>query len=238
MQDNARKITTVTFDVGSTLLESSPDIDEMFYLVATERGHKLSYEEVSARLDAVNQFYEEEYLKDGDFWCSPEGSVEIFLEMYRYLAHLVGLGGEANDLAYAINERYHYAESWAIYDDVLPCLKALKAAHIKIGVVSNWSADLKDLLRSLRLLPYFDSVIASAEIGYRKPNPVIFDLALEELQSTPAQTIHIGDRIDADGVGAQAANIMPLIIDRSIAHSETRQGYTHIHSLQEVINFL
>lgn len=237
MAESSAKITTVTFDVGSTLLESSPEIDEMFYLVATERGHELTYEEVSVRLDAVNQFYEEEYLKDGDFWCSPEGSVEIFLEMYRYLAHLVGLGDEADDLAYAINECYHFAESWAIYDDVLPCLKALKAAHIKIGVVSNWSADLKDLLRSLRLLPYFDSVIASAEVGYRKPNPVTFDLALEELQSSPAETIHVGDRVDADGVGAQAAGIRPLIINRNPT-TAAPQEFTQITSLEQVLSFI
>lgn len=218
------KITTVTFDVGSTLLEARPEIDEMFYRVATSRGHDIAYEDVSCHLDAVNQFYEEEYIKDGDFWCSPEGSVEIFLDMYRYMGHLTGLSHDAEDISQEINKAYHQATSWHIYDDVVPCLKALKQMRLSLGVVSNWSTDLYEILRSLQLAPYFDVVTASAEVGYRKPNPIIFDLTLEKLQSAPGQTIHVGDRADADGVGALEAGVLPVIIDRGEGHAYEAQG--------------
>lgn len=233
-------ITAVTFDVGSTLLEASPDIDFMFCRVARNLGYQITQGEVSMHLEAVNQFYEEEYLKDGDFWCSPVGSVEIFLEMYRYLAHLCGLEESAEELAHAVNEQYHHPESWAVYDDVIPSLRALKQEHIKLGVISNWAADLTDLLRDLRLLPYFDVVIASAEVGYRKPDPIIFDLACEALESAPEEVLHVGDRVDADGYGAQSAGIKPLIIKRNVSSrpSSPSDEYIHLKSLEEVIHFL
>lgn len=229
-------ITTVTFDVGSTLLEARPEIDEMFWRVAVSRGHGITYEEVSPHLDAVNQFYEEEYIKDGDFWSSPEGSVEIFLEMYRYMAHLTGLARDAEDIAQGINKAYHQATAWHVYKDVVPCLKSLKRMHLTLGVISNWSTDLYKLLRSLQLTSFFDCVTASAEVGYRKPDPVIFDLTLETLHSNPSATIHVGDRVDADGVGALEAGITPVIIDRGTGHTYEAQGMelTAISSLEQL----
>ena len=41
-------------------------------------------------MPALDAYYEAEYLRDGDFWCSHEGSVAIWLEQYRYLCHLIG----------------------------------------------------------------------------------------------------------------------------------------------------
>lgn len=139
-------IKAVLFDIGSTLLRPKPDIDGVFFEKAIERGHAIDQATVTRNLAAVNRFYENEYLKDGDFWCSPEGSVEIYLEMYRYLAHLVGLADDAEGIAHAVHAAYLEPAYWAIIDDVMPCLKALKARHFRLGVVSNWSPNLTSLL--------------------------------------------------------------------------------------------
>ena len=72
----------------------------------------------------------------------------------------------------------------------------------------------------MQLLPYFDEVVSSAVVGYRKPDPVIFDLACERLGVGAAHVAHIGDRPDADGDGASAAGIRPIIIDRRDAETD------------------
>lgn len=229
-------IKAVLFDVGSTLIEPDPEIDGVFHAVATERGHGVDSEIVSSHMPAVNSFYEEEYLRDGDFWCSHEGSVEMYLDMYRYLAHLCGLAHDAEDIAHQVNERYRSAASWKLYDDVLPCLKKLKARHERLGIVSNWSSNLEDLIRDLRMAPYFDEIVASADVGYRKPNPMIFTIMLERLGIDASEAVHVGDRPDADGAGAEAAGVRPIIIDREGRFSDC--GYTTIRTLDELDGLL
>lgn len=185
--------------------------------------------DVSVHLPAVNSFYEEEYLRDGDFWCSPVGSVEMYLDMYRYLSHLTGLAHDAEGIAREVNDAYCRPEYWKIYDDVIPCLKELKRRRLRLGIVSNWSSNLESLIRGLRMAPYFDEIVSSADVGYRKPNPMIFTIAMERLGVYPCEVVHVGDRPDADGRGAEAAGAVPVIVDRAGEHSEC--GYTTVRSL-------
>lgn len=225
-------IKAVFFDVGSTLIDPNPDIDGVFYETACARGHKVEKEFVTENLPAVIEFYEAEYLRDGDFWCSPEGSTEIYLEMYRYLAHLVGLDHDAESIAHQVHLAYRQAAYWKMFDDVLPCLKQLKARHLRLGVVSNWDPHLEGLLRNLQLKPYFEEVVSSADVGYRKPDPMIFTLILERMGLKAGEVIHVGDRPDADGVGAFAAGIKPIIIDRHKRHFHGE--FTRVDSLLDL----
>lgn len=231
-KDDLGVVKAVFFDVGSTLIDPNPDIGGVFHEVAGKRGHRLSLGEVDKHMDAVYGYYEEEYTKDGDFWCSPQGSIEIYLDMYRYLSHLTGLTHEAERLARDVYDCYLQPEYWGIIDDVLPCLKALKMQHIRLGVISNWAPNLEDLLRDLMLLPYFDEVISSALVGYRKPNPMIFTLMLERMGLQPHEAVHVGDKPDADGAGAHAAGVRPVIIDRSGRCTDCR--YHRVQSLNEL----
>lgn len=225
-------IKAVLFDVGSTLIDPDPEIDGVFFEVASRRGHAIEHAAVRAHMPAVNRFYEEEYLRDGDFWCSHEGSVEMYLEMYRYLSHLCGLEHDAEGIAHQVNDAYLEPSSWRIIDDVPVCLKELKARRLRLGIVSNWSSNLEDLVRGLRMAPYFDEVVSSADVGYRKPNPMIFTVALERLALDATEVVHVGDRPDADGAGAEAAGIRPVIVDRG--GSWAGCGYETVRSLAEL----
>ncbi len=208
-------VKAVFFDVGDTLMHACPSVAEAFARVATRRGHALSVRDVEAHMPAVDAYYEAEYLRDGDFWCSQEGSVEIWLNQYRYLCSLTGIAHDAEGMARDVHAVYRCAEGWEVFPDVMGCLRTLKKAGYALGIVSNWDAELEGLLREMGLLPYFDVVVSSAVVGYRKPNPVIFDLACENLGVAPADAVHVGDRPDADGDGALSAGIRPVIVDRA-----------------------
>ncbi|MBO4353051.1 MAG: HAD-IA family hydrolase, partial [Eggerthellaceae bacterium] len=84
-----------------------------------------------------------------------------------------------------------------------------------LGIISNWDATLEGLVRAMGYLPYFDDVVASAAVGYRKPNPVIFEIALERMGVDANHAFHVGDLPEADGDGATSAGITPIIIDRN-----------------------
>lgn len=225
-------VQAVFFDVGSTLLYPSPSVPETMAYVAQQRGHALTVRDFEQHMPAMDAFYEAEYMRDGDFWCTHEGSVAIWLDQYRYVCHLAGIGHDADGMAEAVHRAYRCEDHWALYPDVIGCLRTLKELGYALGIISNWDAGLEELLRDLRLLPYFDTVVSSAVVGYRKPNPVIFDLACEQLGVKAACAAHVGDRVDADGEGAQAAGLFPIIIDRHRA--ENGCGFTRVESLTDI----
>ena len=225
-------IKAVYFDVGSTLIAPCPDIDGMLYKTACERGHTLCLHEVSRHLPAVNALYEERYRTNGDFWCSREGAVGMYLDMYRYFSQLTGLDADAEGIAHAVYRSYLQPSSWTVFDDVLSCLEVLQCLGLRLGVVSNWAPNLEELLSGLGMGSCFEEVVASATVGCRKPDPAIFKVALAHMGIAPHEAVHVGDRPDTDGSGASGAGLVPVIIDRHDRWGDC--GFTRIASLADL----
>lgn len=103
--------------------------------------------------------------------------------------------------------------AFAPYPDALPALAALRALDLRIVCVSNWDCGLPSVLERVGLAASFDAVVASALVGARKPDPAIFEHALELAGCGAAEAIHVGDT-SADVAGARAAGIDVLRIVR------------------------
>lgn len=226
----------VFFDVGGTLLRADPPVAEVFAQVASELGHEVTVRDVEPHMADFEAYYEREYLRDGDFWCSHERAVQIWLDMYTLLCHACGFGEDAPRVSQAVYDAYLDAARWSLYDDVETCLKGLKRRGFRLAVISNWDASLQNLLRGLSLLPYFDLVISSAEVGCRKPSAAIFDIALERMGVPAAQAVHVGDLPEADGDGACGAGIRPVIIDRAGALESC--AYERVGRLTDLVSLL
>lgn len=222
-------IEAVFFDVGSTLLEPDPPVEAVFAEIVQSYGYDLTVDDVQPHMGAVDEFYEAEYLKDGDFWADPGRSVQIWLDMYEFLSFRLGLEEHARAIASDVYREYAKPSHWKPYPDVVACLKALKRAGKRLAIVSNWDPALTGIIQGLGLGAYFEEITSSADVGYRKPDPEIFRLTLERMQLDPAHAIHVGDIPEADGDGASSAGITPVIIDR-----ECRLGkisYISVNSL-------
>jgi 2-haloalkanoic acid dehalogenase type II len=101
------------------------------------------------------------------------------------------------------------------YPDAVRALHAVRDAGLAAAVVSNGDWSLGAALRHAGLA--FDAVVDSATAGAAKPDPAIFRRALAELGVRPADALHVGDSEETDGVGARAAGIDVVIVDRSPA---------------------
>jgi 2-haloalkanoic acid dehalogenase type II len=112
------------------------------------------------------------------------------------------------------------------FPDVEPALAALRDRGLSLWCVSNWDVSLGDVLERVGLRSMLDGVVTSAAVGARKPDPAIFERALELAGCAPAEALHVGDTPDEDVAGARAAGIRSLLIDRD--------GGGDISSLEEV----
>jgi putative hydrolase of the HAD superfamily len=115
-------------------------------------------------------------------------------------------------------DRFARAETFRVFDDVEPALQALAARGLRLGVVSNWSDSLPELLRRLGIGELLDPVVASANAGFEKPDPRIFGIALERAGVAAGEAAHVGDQPLLDVAGATAAGISPILLDREGAH--------------------
>jgi putative hydrolase of the HAD superfamily len=102
-------------------------------------------------------------------------------------------------------------EAW---EDVEPALSAVRDLGIRLVVVSNWDCSLTDVLGGLGLLPLLDGVVTSAEVGAAKPDPRVFEVALEQAGCAPGQALHVGDSVENDLEGAIAAGVRGVLLDR------------------------
>jgi putative hydrolase of the HAD superfamily len=96
-----------------------------------------------------------------------------------------------------------------VRDSVVECTRSLRAAGLKTGLVTNNAHEIRDRWRAM--IPVddlFDDVVDSSEVGVRKPNPAIYQLALHRLGDIdPRAAIFLDDLPPnvavAEGIGMQ-----------------------------------
>lgn len=103
-----------------------------------------------------------------------------------------------------------------LYEDVLPTLDQLQQTDLKVGIISNWDTPLHAMVEELGLAPYFDVIVASHDQRVRsaKPDAAIFEYALNTVGVSPEEAVHVGDSFEADIMGAHAAGIRAILLDR------------------------
>lgn len=89
-----------------------------------------------------------------------------------------------------------------------PLLIELRRLGIRIGIVTNGRfATQQAKIQSCGLLPYFDDVLISEEIGIQKPDPHIYFLACKHLNVAMRECLFVGDNANTDIAGARAAGM-------------------------------
>ncbi len=90
-------------------------------------------------------------------------------------------------------------------------LSRLKGTY-RLGLLSNFThaPAAKKIIRQMGLEPFFESILISGELGYRKPHPMVFRELIERLQVKNYQTLYIGDDPDPDITGALGAGLLPV----------------------------
>ncbi len=92
-------------------------------------------------------------------------------------------------------------------------LGELRNRGYRLHVLSNNSSILPLQLELIGTTDYFDTISWSEEMGVEKPDPRIFELALERIGATPAEAVYVGDSFEADVLGAAGAGIIPIHAD-------------------------
>lgn len=119
--------------------------------------------------------------------------------------------------------RRTYATTWHPVAGALELLAAVKAAGLRVAIVTN-NVVVEQQLKLSRcgFEPYVDALVTSEEIGAQKPDAAIFDAALARVGTERSEAVMLGDAWHADVAGARGAGIRPVWFNRFGAPSPDR----------------
>jgi putative hydrolase of the HAD superfamily len=146
------------------------------------------------------------------------------------------VNADISDVVSFIREQFMRGEFEVLFDDTLAALNALRAHSIPMGILSNFSPNLEDLLRKLGIHDFFSFFIVSSLAGVEKPDKQIFDLAIHAANRPRDEIIYIGDSIFHDMDGAHAAGIAGILIDRGNRHLDYAD--TRVRNLTELVSYV
>jgi 2-haloalkanoic acid dehalogenase type II len=115
---------------------------------------------------------------------------------------------------YAVTQQH-----WKVETDAHPTLAALRKRGLRLGLLSNAAddEDVQSLVDQAGLRQFFDFILTSAYLGYRKPHPLTFQAALDRWRLPPRRVAMVGDNLRADIGGARQMGIFSIWITRRAA---------------------
>jgi len=220
------RVQAITFDVGGTLIQPWPSVGHVYAAVAARHGLR------DIPVDSLNRQFAAAWKNLTAFNYTRSDWSNIVNQTFLGLTRTP----LADTLFSDLYREFERAESWRIFDDVLPTLEALGSQGIKLGIISNWDERLRPLLRDLNLDRYFHTIVVSCEGGACKPSPLIFQQAAQKLALPAADILHIGDNPVMDFDGASAARFQTLLLSRT--ESPGSPGSGQLASLLELPSLL
>jgi len=183
--------------------------------------------------------------------CRPERELDRELHEWQYIRTVNTLQQLKYSISEAEQERILYTHCLALapMPHIQELLDFLDARGIRKGVVSNFMCSEQELRRRLsENLPghEFEFIIASSEYGMRKPDPLIFRLALAKADLPPEDVWFCGDNPRCDVEGAFATGMRPVWYEeltmedpwRNTSMAAPACPHLHIHDWRVFIEIL
>lgn len=209
-------IKAIFFDLDGTLRHSVPEGAQVFDEYLISLGYLLTEE---ARRRALRWEYlywaNSPDLRD-DLLAHSADTENFWNEYTRRRLVAVGLSpAEAKELAPQVSAHMGemYKPQSIVPADVQRLLPALKEAGYLLAVISNRDEPFHELLNSHNLSEYFHFSLAAGEVDIYKPEPGIFQHALERANVSAQETVYVGDNYFADVVGSRRAGLHAVLYD-------------------------
>ena len=158
---------------------------------------------------------------------------------FNLLLAEAGIGRSAgSDRALEELHAYHAEHNlWELVPDgVPPALERLRRCVSRMVVVSNANGRLDVMLERLGLRRFFDLTLDSHLEGVEKPDPRLFEIALERSGANRETALHVGDIYWIDVAGARAAGLRALLLDAANLYESA--DCPRVRSLGELADLL
>lgn len=255
----------VLFDLDDTLLWDERSVKEAFEMTCREASEKTGVDPVTleqavrkearALYESYETFPFTQMIGINPFealWGNfREGAAPEFRKLeqlapsYRSEAWTRGLQSAGIDnaqLGHWLGERFPEIRRGLayVYEETYDVLDALYG-KVKLLLLTNGSPDLqKEKLAGVpRFAPYFDHIIISGDYGRGKPDPGIFEYALQRLGVLAEEAIMVGDKLTTDILGSSRVGMDNIWINHHGADVGEHVPPKHtVKRLSEIIDII
>ncbi|WP_405410449.1 YjjG family noncanonical pyrimidine nucleotidase [Maribacter sp. Asnod1-A12] len=225
------KVTDVFFDLDHTLWDFDKNSALTFNKIFNEQKIEIELTDflkvyVPTNLKFWRLFREEKITKS-----------ELRYQRLKSVFDTMGYNA-SDDLIHLLSEEYinHLSSFNTLFPNTIEVLDYLLPKY-KLHIITNGFQEVQDKkLRNSGIYNYFNQIIDSETAGVKKPNPIIFNLALQRAGALPEKSIMIGDSLEADIMGAKSLGFHTIHFN---AHKEKSHSLSPIiYDLQEIKSFL
>ena len=197
----------IWFDLGYTLLKLKRE--ESFQSILANLGFNVSISQIDKAFHLTDKLFMRQY-------PGVLGKSRAFY-MPMYLGNLIYTLGLRTDICPLFTEWKKRLNNpfkvWTPYNNVKDELAKLTSEGYSLGVISNWDKTAIPLLEEFELSSYFNNIIISSEVGIEKPDPGIFQFALDQASVSVDDCIYVGDNYYDDGIGSRNIGMDFVIIN-------------------------
>jgi len=203
----------ITFDAVGTLFHLTKTVGDHYAYVGREVGLDLDAQKLERAFHTAGKKMPQRAAIDGPRENDDKG-------WWRELVDLV-LDQVAPSLSELDRDNFfeiayeHFAEAgvWELYPEVPGVLEQLQP-RFQLAVISNFDGRLRLILEHLGISKFFRHVFVSSELGADKPDPEIYQRALQFIDLKPNEVLHVGDDPKRDWEGASTAGLLIFRLDR------------------------
>ncbi len=207
------RVRAITFDFWDTLVRSDTPAFRLARRIAV--AEELARHGLPAEHDAIEAAFDAAWQRFDAAW----GSNEQFTGHHAAEVVLDVLGHDPEPEARKRIVEAYIGANGQVQTDLTPnvvhAIEQLKAAGLRVGIICDVgltpSTALREILDRHGALGLFDHWSFSDEVGVYKPDPAIFEHALDGLGGVaPAEAAHIGDLRRTDVAGAKGMGMLAL----------------------------
>ena len=207
----------IIFDVNGTLLgyDDPLGFEKRFAQACGDLGHPVTVDRVVAAFSRLVQEWAKLKNAGAQRASSEEQYRRTMTWAYQLMLEDLQVPGDPHRKADALYERFIVREGFMpLFSDVEDTLKLLRRQRLRLGILSNFPPHLEETLEMHGIHGYFDFFVVSSLVGLEKPDPAIFELAVDKALARKEEICYVGDDLDDDVRGAEAIGLSAIWIDR------------------------
>lgn len=230
-------IKAVFFDLYQTLVHYQPSQEELESAALKKLGIDVAAAALRRPILTANEFIYNQFAKKNLSQRSREELMALYSEYQRIVLKEAGIPADEKIVLRLLGMMQQAKMDLILFDDVLPALDDLKKLDLKIGLISNIEQNMTAALDKLGLTPKLEIIVTSQDAGFTKPNPGIFQYALQKSGVKPADAVYVGDQYQVDVLGAKGTGMQGILLDREDYYRE-KLDCVKIKSLKDLVSCL
>lgn len=222
------------FDFGGTIDTNGYHWAKKIYLTFSQFGININEDDFKhAYIQTEKKLTEEKLIKSDDsLYTTIEKKITL---QFKFLSQKNIVDLSNIQIEKIINQLYNDVKNTIAQSKQI--LTKLKQNN-KIAVVSNFYGNLETVLKEFEINKLFDTIIDSTIVGFRKPNPQIFKIAIEQLRIDPKQITVVGDSYNNDIIPSHSLGMKTIWLNNATwDNNDNNTNITNktIKSLTEIL---